>query len=684
MASRGNELTTGGEGDAGGGRLDSAAKLLQGFRGGKPRGWMAFGALLLLLGYLWNCFYTVRPGYVGIVFAKFGAAPKVEGRFIVEKGEKGYWREPLLPGIHFFFAAEPAWKYTITEERMVVIPSEQVGVVEAQDGEPMQPGQILSKDDYVDEKGVFHMGQRGPRESVMKPGQYPVNPRYLKVRNVPAVIIPEGKVGVVIKRVGDEPPPWLILVSKESSYRGIQKEVQPPGVYYYNPLSVKVEIVDAVVIKKGQIGIVTKKVGKNPPSGTILVKADDDFQGIQEEVLQPGMYYINPYDKDVRIVDAVNIPDGHVGVQIAKTGKLKPENQLLAQPGERGILEDPLPPGLYYLNPFQYDVVVFDTRQQKYEMTHLSDQGDTPGDDSIAFLSDDGFLIRFDLTVIYQVQTHDAPYVVATVGRDVKAVREIEIRPSARSYARIFGSMQRGEDFVHGGTREKFQDNLQKAMKSKGAENRIQILQAQVQHFEVPQELRDPITRKVIANKLQEQYEQEQKTQIANAELTRQKELVNFQQEKIKSETLKVKATIDAEQKRDVEETLKAKKVFEAEGNASALRIAAEASLFQSQKEAEGTLARKLAEAEGQKKMVDAWSGSGAERLVAFELAKVLKGAKILPLETLFGGGGKSGDGSGGPIRYHNTIDLLNYFKLNELTEQTNRADEAVKPPAKK
>ena len=83
-----------------------------------------------------------------------------------------------------------------------------------------------------------------------------------------------------------------------------------------------------------------------PPAGIILVSRDDEYQGIQREVLQPGMYYINPYEREVKVVPAVIIPDGFVGVQIAKTGKSKSAAQLLAKPGERGILEETLPPGI--------------------------------------------------------------------------------------------------------------------------------------------------------------------------------------------------------------------------------------------------------------------------------------------------------------------------------------------------
>ncbi len=635
-----------------------------------------FGIAIALIIYFSGAIVSISPGEVGVVFTKIGDDPAVKDRFIVEKGEKGIQREVLMPGWNFYWRADKLWKIDIEELPMVNIPKQRVGIVEALDGDPLPKDQILAKDDYTDEKNVFHMGQKGPRETVLTPGLHPINPNYLKVKEHPAIIIKKGQLGLVTKRVGDIPPPGTILVSKDDNYKGVQREVLVPGEYYLNPLAVEVDIIDAVVIPKGQVGIVTKRVGKMPPEGTILVEADDKFQGIQRQPLQPGIHYINPFEKDVKIIPAVVVLDGNVGVQIAKTGTPKPFDQLLAKPGQRGILEETLSPGLYYINPYEYEVVVFDTRQQRYEMTFLEGKGDTEISDSIRFLSDDGFEIVIDLTVLYQVFPENAPYVVATVGRDVKDVRDKIIRPSARSFARIIGSMNIGEEFVHGSTRQAFQNNLHTALEQKCLESKVMVNQTLIRHFEVPKELRDPITRKVIAAKLEEQYTQQQKTQMANAELARQKELVNFQDKKVKAETSKMEATIRAEQQRDVEETLVAKKKFEAQGDAEKIKIDADAKLYAAKKEAEGILVQKTAEAEGQRKMVNAWSGEGARFIVAKELASRLSNAKIIPLELFFGGGG-SGKG-GGVIEYRDNLEMLKLLKIFDTSKEIKKLQKGM------
>ena len=52
---------------------------------------------------------------------------------------------------------------------------------------------------------------------------------------------------------------------------------------------------------------------------------------------------------------------------------------------------------------------------------------------------------------------------------------------------------------------------------------------------------------------------------------------------------------------------------FEAEGDAEKIIINADAKLYAAKTEAEGILVQKTAEAEGQRKMVNAWSGEGAD-----------------------------------------------------------------------
>ena len=90
-------------------------------------------------------------------------------------------------------------------------------------------------------------------------------------------------------------------------------------------------MVDDVMIRPGQVGIVTCKLGESLPDGEFLVDGDigsTRYKGILRKALHPGRYRINPYGYEVKVVKTqkmlsgnqekysgwVEIPTGYVGV----------------------------------------------------------------------------------------------------------------------------------------------------------------------------------------------------------------------------------------------------------------------------------------------------------------------------------------------------------------------------------
>ena len=508
--------------------------------------------VLVLGGVLWTlCVVTIDPGYIGIVVHKRGKTPP-PGRFIVEEGYKGTQREVLRPGLHFFWTTTAFME--ISKVPVTVVPNGKVGVLIAQDGRELREGAVLAEDDQIDEKTgeLVQMGEKGIRKTTLKPGTYQINTKYFSIELYDALNIEPGKVGVLTRKIGDPAPAGQILVPREGNYRGIIKEVLEPGIQYLHPYIYKWDIVDAVTIPAGQVGVLTRKVGELPPAGSILVDRSSTFQGIIREVLEPGTYYINPYEFQVELTNAVAIADGLVGVMIAKTGKPAPGAQLLVDEGFRGVRSQYLKPGLYYINPYEFDIVPVDTRKQKYEMTHFTDQGDTTIADQIDFLSNDGFKISIDVTILYEIQPEDAPYVVATVGKNLDDIRTKIIRPGSRSFARLEGSMLKAVDFVKGDTRKNFQDKFAQALQVEGAKARVTIANTFVRDYTIPQELLQPIQLKEIAEKQREQIIEEQKREEEKAKLARQEALVRQESQKINAETGKIVAETKAEEQKRV------------------------------------------------------------------------------------------------------------------------------------
>ena len=197
---------------------------------------------------------------------------------------------------------------------------------------------------------------------------------------------------VLIRKTGDPLPAGQKIA--EPGQRGIQREALGPGRYFFNPWKWEWEHHDAVMISAGdpatwqevwqqgdpgsgiaqmqgtwpEVGIVTNLAGKKWDKPDEVV--DEDYQGIQRNVLTPGVYRLNPYAYKVEKVPAVIIPLGCVGVVTSQIGKMPgvetieeisigPDGepikghakvvQKLAEEGQRGVLKNVLQPG--YLLP---------------------------------------------------------------------------------------------------------------------------------------------------------------------------------------------------------------------------------------------------------------------------------------------------------------------------------------------
>ena len=86
------------------------------------------------------------------------------------------------------------------------------------------------------------------------------------------------------------------------------------------------------------------------PAGQVL--AQPGQKGILREVLKPGRYPYNPYAETIELHDPVTIPAGFRGVVTLLAGPLpKDPNVFLVEEGERGVQTKTLEPGTYYLNP---------------------------------------------------------------------------------------------------------------------------------------------------------------------------------------------------------------------------------------------------------------------------------------------------------------------------------------------
>ena len=318
-----------------------------------------------------------------------------DGQIIALEGEAGFQADTLSPGLHMGLWP---WQYTIELIKFTVIPQGSVGVVQACDGKPLPSGRVIARDvdcNFFQDARAFlkGSGERGPQMKVIPPGTYRINPLLFTVELFDATDVPQGKLGIVEAHDGNPLPIGRVVakgVNCDSfqdakaffdggGERGPQAKIIPPGNYRINPILFDVRLESVVDIPENKIGVVTTKEGAPLPTGEIAggeiaghnmfqdpdkFIANGGYKGLQEQVLLAGRYFLNPRFVTVEIVEMSTVPIANVGVVIAYVGKEGKDvtgetfkHGNLVSRGEKGVWVDPLDPGKYPINPHTHKVV---------------------------------------------------------------------------------------------------------------------------------------------------------------------------------------------------------------------------------------------------------------------------------------------------------------------------------------
>lgn len=379
-------------------------------------------------------------------------------------------------------------------------------------------------------------------------------------------------------------------------YKGIRFDVLTEGRHFYSPIWYERQIVPATLVPEGKFGVLIRNFGRPlPPGQTVAVRADE--RGPVSGTLPPGRHNINPYCFDVQLFDKIVVPEGWIGVQSVLSGREpKLANEYVVQPGERGVQPDTLGPGTYLdRNPYEVRVDLVDMRSQKYDML---------AEDAIEFPSNDGFTIHMEATVEWAVYPDRAPWVVVEVG-DLDDVVTKVIRPYATSLARIQGSKMTAREFM--GAREAFQRRLFNDLRERCHEQGILIKTAIVRDLKPPERVRAIIRERELADQTLTKYENEIAEAQARAKLVEQEELANQQSAMGDANKQVVSVTVQAEQGRAVSVTAANQRLDVAKLDLEAARKKAEAILARGKAEAAVVLMNFRAQAEPLQAMVRAF-----------------------------------------------------------------------------
>jgi regulator of protease activity HflC (stomatin/prohibitin superfamily) len=278
--------------------------------------------------------------------------------------------------------------------------------------------------------------------------------------------------------------------------------------------------------------------------------AGENTKGIMPDILRPGKYRLNPYAFHIEVYDAITIRPGHVGVRISLIGQdvlhadlpKEQRNTMLVEENIKGVQASVIDPGTYYLNPYMVDVVEVNLQSQRYGMS---------GDDSISFLTLDGFTVTVEGTIEYALQRDSAALLTHRVGDMEDIIKKI-ILPRARGFSRIEGSKHPAINFIVGETRQGFQRDLETHLREKCTPWGVDIKSVLVRKIIVPDEIASISRDREVAVQNALKFEQQIEQAKSQAELVRQEMLAVQNMEKVQSDTERIRAVINAQQDQSV------------------------------------------------------------------------------------------------------------------------------------
>ncbi|MBI9019747.1 MAG: hypothetical protein JEZ10_00620 [Verrucomicrobia bacterium] len=455
----------------------------------------------------------------------------------------------LVLAVAFVYGGIWQWGFC----RFYVKPN-QMAVVTTKSGKPLAAGQILAE-----------KGQKGIQREVLGEGRHFRNPIMVEHIIMPVTIILPGKIGVVTSKVGNELPAGEFLAGP--GQKGILRTVLGPGKYRLNPYGYKIDIVDAMSVPIGYAGVITSLSGQQAPPGEF---AGNDQKGVRKDILQPGLYYVNPQQYNVDVleigVNQVTLA-GKLGGQVVTKNRLEGQSAAMDRL-QSAVFEEQRAKRDSYISKSSMLTrktpapVAARTAAERLRGTQQADFGFSKGYEAnntlglaefVEFPSRDGFSISLDMSVEMELLPKDIATIYSRYG-DLPALVDKIIMPQITSISRNKGSEYRAKDFIVGEGREEFQNDLTAALAATLGEKSIVVHNALIRHVVVPEQILDPIQQASIAIEQDLTNKERQNTAKKEAELNTEVSLIDQRRMQVEQETRKLKAEINADQEKQVAE----------------------------------------------------------------------------------------------------------------------------------
>ncbi|MFM2268033.1 MAG: hypothetical protein RL757_1474, partial [Bacteroidota bacterium] len=511
-----------------------------------------------------------KLGLVTKKFVLFGDKKELPaGRIIATEGEAGYQAQGLAPGIHFW---KWIWQYEITLQPLTIIPSGQLGLLVAKDGNELPKGRVLAQsvpsDSFQDaEAFIKNGGQKGRQAAIITTGTYRINTFLFEVVVAPMTKIVENKVGIITLLDGEPLESGQIAGHDVSGHNNFQDA-------------------DAFLKNGGR-------------------------RGLQQHVVLAGMYNFNPWFIEIEQVDMVHIPIGCVGVvnsYVGPDGKdvsgedFKHGN--IVARGHKGVWAEPLGPGKYPLNPFTMKVEQVPTtnlvlnwasaRNESHNLDrHLS---------TITVRSKDGFPFNLDVSQIIHIPNYEAPKVIARFGTMMNLVSQV-LEPTIGNYFR--NSAQSADVISFLTQRKERQDDAKMHICEVLEQYNVKGVDTLIGDIVPPDSLMKTLTDRKLAEEQKVTYETQKMAQETRQALEKETAVADMQ-----------KQIVEAQQGVQIAERVADASVKKANGEAASVKV---------QAEAEAERVKRIAAAEAEKLRVMGTAEAERTRAVGdAEASKIL------------------------------------------------------------
>ena len=416
------------------------------------------------------------------------------------------------------------------------------------------------------------------------------------------------------------------IIATEPGCKGIQLSVLTEGRYFRNPLFWDWEIHPITVIPAGHIGVQTRLFGRDIPVQDLArgkLFADDGEKGLLRNVFKPGSYRVNPHAYDVEISPAVEIPAGFVGIvtELAGTDPVD-RNQFIVQTGEKGVQPIVLQPGIYYVNPYAKRIDLMDIRSQRHEM--FGDDAlrfpTSDGFDMRVML-----IVEWAVDV---ARAPEVRVRIGEQGEDENSNEILQkiVIPAIRGYGRIIGSQYSAPEYISGVSRIIFQSNLLERVHATCMNRGVSIKSILISDISPPEEIALPIRDREIAREELTRNEAQLLQARADQQLAYRSAMIGLESRKVQAETEKLQEVIAASNRLDVALVEQEKNLAIARTDLEAAAQEAEAVRARGKADADVVVMSHKAEADALAQSVKAF-GSGSA-LAEYEMLQTV-GSKI-------------------------------------------------------